>query len=231
MEPMLLCVLQFQYWFGRYAFLGFNRDCPTVSLPLASNVFLAGQESFRSDYLLLVMAYAFFFSVDYSLVIGSSEEAEGQTPRQKKTLGNLNGGLAKGGSIKKMFFYLQLEFFCLQLSFFASSPLRPLLDALSHCKQKTKTVSKKAKIVSKKAPTVSEKAKFVNCKYKHSTVSRKLPTVSKKVASLAKGESEMRESGPKALCGAQLLCFCKARVGRKRAEYGFGEYGFKHQTQ
>ena len=33
-------------------------------------------------------------------------------------------------------FYLQLELFCLQLSFFACSPLRPLLDALSHCKEK-----------------------------------------------------------------------------------------------
>ena len=33
--------------------------------------------------------------------------------------------------------YLQLEFFCLQLSFFAYSPLRPLLDALSHCKQQS----------------------------------------------------------------------------------------------
>ena len=34
-------------------------------------------------------------------------------------------------------FYLQLELFCLQLSFFAYSPLRPSLDALSHCKQKS----------------------------------------------------------------------------------------------
>ena len=34
-------------------------------------------------------------------------------------------------------FYLQLELFCLQLSFFAYSPLRPLLEALSHCKQKS----------------------------------------------------------------------------------------------
>ena len=34
-------------------------------------------------------------------------------------------------------FYLQLELFRLQLSFFACSPLRPLLDALSHCKQKS----------------------------------------------------------------------------------------------
>ena len=33
--------------------------------------------------------------------------------------------------------YLQLELFCLQLSFFTYSPLRPLLDALSHCKQKS----------------------------------------------------------------------------------------------
>ena len=35
------------------------------------------------------------------------------------------------------FFYLQLELFCLQLSFFAYTPLRPLLDALSHCKRKS----------------------------------------------------------------------------------------------
>ena len=34
-------------------------------------------------------------------------------------------------------FYLQLELSCLQLSFFAYSPLRRLLDALSHCKQKS----------------------------------------------------------------------------------------------
>ena len=34
-------------------------------------------------------------------------------------------------------FYLQLEFFFLQSSFFAYSPLRPLLDALFHCKQKS----------------------------------------------------------------------------------------------
>ena len=34
-------------------------------------------------------------------------------------------------------FYLQLELFCLQLSVFAYSPLRRLLDALSHCKQKS----------------------------------------------------------------------------------------------
>ena len=34
-------------------------------------------------------------------------------------------------------FYLQLELFYLQLSFFAYSPLRPLFEALSHCKQKS----------------------------------------------------------------------------------------------
>ena len=34
-------------------------------------------------------------------------------------------------------FYLQLELFYLQLSFFAYSPLRPLLETLSHCKQKS----------------------------------------------------------------------------------------------
>ena len=32
---------------------------------------------------------------------------------------------------------LSWSFFCLQLNFFAYSPLRPLLDALSHCKQKS----------------------------------------------------------------------------------------------
>ena len=67
-------------------------------------------------------------------------------------------------NIKKNKGNLQLELFCLQLSFFAYSPLRPLLDALSHCKQKPPIVSKKAKIVSKKAPIVSRKAKIVNCK-------------------------------------------------------------------
>ena len=61
-------------------------------------------------------------------------------------------------------FYLWLELFCLQLSFFAYSPLRPLLDALSHCKQKSPTVSKRAKTVSKKASTVSKDAEIVNCK-------------------------------------------------------------------
>ena len=35
------------------------------------------------------------------------------------------------------------ELFCLQLRIFAYSPLRPLLDALSHCKQKAPNVSKK----------------------------------------------------------------------------------------
>ena len=64
--------------------------------------------------------------------------------------------------------YLQLELFCLQVSFFAYSPLRPLLDALSHCKQKAPTVSKKAKAVSKKTPTVSKKLQL-------SIVSKKAP--------------------------------------------------------
>ena len=42
--------------------------------------------------------------------------------------------------------FLQLELCCLQLSFFAYSPLRPLLEALSHCKQKTPTVSETLKL-------------------------------------------------------------------------------------
>ena len=79
-----------------------------------------------------------------------NEETWPKTPEQKE----------KGGS----FFTYSWSFFCLQLSFFAYSPLRSLLDALSHSKQKAPTVSRKAKTVSNKAPTVSKKAKIVNCK-------------------------------------------------------------------
>ena len=52
----------------------------------------------------------------------------------------------KIGKIWGKLFYLQLELFCLQLSFFAYSPLRPLLETLSHCKQKAPTVSKQPKL-------------------------------------------------------------------------------------
>ena len=60
-----------------------------------------------------------------------------------------------GGSCRGIFwgklFYSQLGLFGLQLSFFAYSPLRPLLDALSHYEQeKAPTVSQKAKAVRKK---------------------------------------------------------------------------------
>ena len=41
-------------------------------------------------------------------------------------------------------FHLQLELVCLQLSFFAYSPLRPLLDALSHCKHKSSNCKQKS---------------------------------------------------------------------------------------
>ena len=51
-----------------------------------------------------------------------------------------------------------LPIFCLQLSFFACSPLRYFSDTLSHCKQRSSTVSKKAQILRKKAPTVSKKS-------------------------------------------------------------------------
>ena len=40
-------------------------------------------------------------------------------------------------------FHLQLELFCFQLSFIAYSPLRPLLDALAHCKQKSSNCKQK----------------------------------------------------------------------------------------
>ena len=72
-------------------------------------------------------------------------------------------------------FYLQLKLLCLQLSFFAYSPLKPLLDKLSHCKQDSSNCKQKAKIASVKAPIVSKKAKIINCYYKSSPVSRKLP--------------------------------------------------------
>ena len=50
--------------------------------------------------------------------------------------------LEGGGGSANLFcggklFYLQLELFCLQLSFVAYSPSRPLVDALSYCKQKS----------------------------------------------------------------------------------------------
>ena len=55
-------------------------------------------------------------------------------------------------------FLLTVKLLCLQ-------SLRPLLDALSHCKQKNAPiVSGNAKAVIKKAPTVSKEAKIVNCK-------------------------------------------------------------------
>ena len=76
---------------------------------------------------------------------------------------------------------MQLELFCLQLSFFAYNPLRPLLDALSYCKQKSSNCKQKAKIVGKKTPIVSKKPKSSTVSKKKPTVSRKLPTVSKKL--------------------------------------------------
>ena len=112
----------------------------------------------------------------------SWKEPEGKQPIKKR---GIKGFLAedpfsKGGS----FLTCSWSFFCLQLSFLAYSPLRPLIDALSHCKQKSSNCKpKKAKLVSKKAPIVSKKAKIVNWNKKSFTVSRKLPTVSKKAAS------------------------------------------------
>ena len=83
-----------------------------------------------------------------------------------------------GGSV----IYLLLELFRLQLSFFTESPLRCFLDTLSHCKQRSSTVSQKARTVSKKAQIVSKKAPKHNCKQKSSAGSRELST-SKKAAS------------------------------------------------
>ena len=63
-------------------------------------------------------------------------------------------------------FCFQLELFYLQFNFFAHSPLRHFLDTLSHCKQRSSTVSKKASPVSKKAQTASKRAPKHNCKQK-----------------------------------------------------------------
>ena len=48
--------------------------------------------------------------------------------------------LSDGGKLS----YLQLELVCFQLSFLAYSPLMPLLDALSHCKQKSSNSKQKS---------------------------------------------------------------------------------------
>ena len=48
-----------------------------------------------------------------------------------------NGRWSKWGKFFFFFFTYSWSFFCLQLSFFAYSPLRRLLDALSHYKQKS----------------------------------------------------------------------------------------------
>ena len=60
----------------------------------------------------------------------------------KRCHGNFLG--SKTPSKRGKLFYLQLELFCLQLSFFAYSPSRPLLDALSHCKQKSSNCKQKS---------------------------------------------------------------------------------------
>ena len=80
--------------------------------------------------------------------------------------------------------YLQLELFCIQLSFFAYSPSRPLLDALSHCMQKSPNCKQKSQNCKQNSSDCKSKSlKIVNCKSKSSTVSTRLPTASKKAAS------------------------------------------------
>ena len=59
---------------------------------------------------------------------------------------------------------LTVRAFRLQLSFFAYSPLRRLLEALSHCKYNPLIVSKKALTVSKKTSIVSKKSTSCNKK-------------------------------------------------------------------
>ena len=67
---------------------------------------------------------------------------------------------------KRGIFLLTVVVFLLTVKFFIYSPLRPFLDALSNCKQKTRIVSKKLKLQAKKTPTVTKKLKL-------STVSQK----------------------------------------------------------
>ena len=64
---------------------------------------------------------------------GGWKEKSLESKRWKEARHDVLGAMFLGGKL----FYLQLELFCLQLSFFAYSPLRPLLEALSHCKQKS----------------------------------------------------------------------------------------------
>ena len=81
---------------------------------------------------------------------------------ERRSFGRWGPECAKRGKL----FYLQLKFFYLQLSFFPYSPLRCFLETLSHCKQRSSTVSQEARAVSKKAQTLSKKAPKRNCKQK-----------------------------------------------------------------
>ena len=72
------------------------------------------------------------------------------------------GGVERGTptkSIRKMgeALLLTVGAFLLTFEFFAYSPLRCLLDTLSHCKQRNSIVSKKVPVVSKKAQNVNKK--------------------------------------------------------------------------
>ena len=56
-----------------------------------------------------------------------------KVPIPRSFVGSVGTSVGKKGEA----FVLTVGVFCLQLSFFAYSPLRPLLNALSHCKQKS----------------------------------------------------------------------------------------------
>ena len=79
-------------------------------------------------------------------------------------------GLSGGGAINRR------SFSTYSWSLFAYSLLRCLVDALSHCKQKSFNCKQKSSNSKYKAP------KHNNCKDKRSIISRKLPTVNKKAA-------------------------------------------------
>ena len=68
----------------------------------------------------------------FEVSTSSQGALKGQTQGEKPSRKQIRAIFQRG-----KLFYLQLELLGLQLSFFACSPLKPLLDALSHCKQKS----------------------------------------------------------------------------------------------
>ena len=77
---------------------------------------------------------------EQSTVVGGAKYYRGVAPAGLRTHQIPQDPPQKRGKL----FYSLLEFFCFLLSFFAYSPERLLLDALSHCKQKSSNCKRKS---------------------------------------------------------------------------------------